>query len=774
MDSLTQAAEIINRAHSDEGMVVLLAALGFTDPPLLLDHVSRDHLDFPASVTTARVATAEGSLRALCISVAAASNLQDSILSVARLLSRHAPHLLWLIVASRYDSQQLAIATWRGMGSAIRVAALVTERGRVVESDAETLCALAAARTVSGDVMRHLRWLDILGRDAVTRRFFAALSSSVKLLAESVPASVPRRDAREISILTTSRLLFLSFLESKGWLNSDFGFLTNGFAECMATGGAYQRRVLEPLFFGTLNTRVSERAPRSRSFGRVPFLNGGLFSRTGIERIHRHARFTDDALGALFGDVLVRYRFTAREDAASWSQAAIDPEMLGKVFESLMESDDRKSSGIFYTPQDLVERLTHLTISETLQRRGVSRKLAEALLNDGACDTHIAPDAEMLARVRELRILDPACGSGAFLVYVLERLARIRRSLGENASSSDIRRSVLTRSIFGVDSNATAVWLCELRLWLSAVIDSEEVDPMRVTPLPNLDRQIRVGDSLSGSAFKHSTLAWSSSRVMRDLRERYTRASGRRKLSLAKRLDTLERERTLSVIDAAIVTARFKRQEMVRVARSRDLFDNRVRLSARHRECLLHLRSHLRALRRRRIAIQRGGVPAFTYPTHFGDVAAGGGFDAVIGNPPWIRVHNISAEDRIRYRDSFAVYRAGAWSEGARGTRAGRGFAGQVDVSALFVERAIDLLAAEGTLGFLLPSKLWRSLAGGGVRQLVLKQTRIAAIEDHSHGPDTFEAAVYPSMLSPRLSPREPTATFRWLRRIQLARSRLP
>lgn len=743
MDSLTQAAEIIDRAGGEDGRTAVLASLGFTERPLALDAASRERLGLPTCILSARVATGEGSLRALSVDIASHDSLQDNVLTIARLLSFRAPHLLWLIVAADHGGR-IAIATWRGMGSSMRLAAMITERGRVIDSDAETLCALSAARAVTGDVMRHMRWLDILGRDAVTRRFFVALSGAVKSLADSAPASVPRRDASEISILTTSRLLFLSFLESKGWLNSDFGFLANGFGECMAAGGAYQRRVLEPLFFGTLNTRVAERAPRSRRFGRIPFLNGGLFARTSVERIHRHSRFTDDALGALFGDVLVRYRFTAREDAATWSQAAIDPEMLGKVFESLMESGDRKRSGVFYTPQQFVERLTRLTVSTALQRRGLSRECAALLLDD---DAGVAPNPETLAQVKELKFLDPACGSGAFLVHVLERLARLRRLLGDDASPSDIRRAVLTRSIFGVDSNPTAVWLCELRLWLSAVIDCDEPDPMHVTPLPNLDRQIRVGDSLAGSAFSSANLALPASRAMRRLRDQYTRASGRRKVSLARRLDIVERERTLAAIEAAIASVRFERREMVRSARSRDLFDSRSQPNARQRERLLYLRGRLRSLRRQYAAAQRGGALAFTYPTHFADVATAGGFDAVIGNPPWIRIHNVSGDDRARYRDRFTVYRAGAWSDGARGAHAGTGFAGQVDVAALFIERSIDLLAPNGTIGLLLPSKLWRSLAGGGVRQLILDRMRVVSIEDHSSGPDAFDAAVYPSTL---------------------------
>ena len=745
MDSLTHAARIINATAQPGGINALLATLGFTDPPHPLDEVSRDRLGLPSAVLSARISSAEGSLRALSVEIEQQAGLRECITAIARQLTMHAPHLLWLVIVTHRDGSALGVATWRCARSGPHIAAMITERGSVVDSDAETLCALSAATERHAGEMRHMRWLDILGRDAVTRRFFHALTDSIGSLAESLPARVAATDAREIAILTASRLLFLAFLETKGWLDTDFGFLVNGFTDCIASGGAYQRRVLEPLFFGTLNTRVSERAPRARTFGRIPFLNGGLFARTTVERIHRHSRFSDDALGALFGDVLARYRFTAREDATTWSQAAIDPEMLGKVFESLMESGERKRAGVFYTPQRFVERLTTLTLQATLERSGLTRACVELLLKDETQDVHC--DLRALEDVRALRILDPACGSGAFLVYALERLARLRLALGDTDSPSNVRRSVLRRSIFGVDSSPTAVWLCELRLWLSAVIDSDEHDPMRVAPLPNLDRQIRVGNSLSGDAFGRRALPAITPRRTSVLRDRYTRSNGPRKLSLGRQLDVVERLHAVDAIEVRITAARFERQEIVRAVRSRDLFDRRTPPDPRQRARLLELRSIMRALRRKRIAIKRGATPAFAYPVHFADVAESGGFDVVIGNPPWVRVHNMHVEDRARYREAFSVFRRGAWSEGARGASAGQGFAGQTDLAALFVERSVDLLAPRGIMGLLLPSKLWSSLAGGGARQLVLERTRILALEDCSDAPDLFDAAVYPSML---------------------------
>ncbi|MDQ2889951.1 MAG: hypothetical protein M3R65_05280 [Gemmatimonadota bacterium] len=758
MHSPADAARIIAAANDQAGLEALLGSLGFTAPSLPLDDFSLDRLGLANLVHSARVSSADGSLRALTLTVAPDGNTRDCVTSVAQQLSRRAPHLLWLLVAVKRGSSCLVIAAWQFSGTSLRIGVMLTDRNAVLESDAETLCAMASTTVAQGDVMTYAGWLEILGRDGITRRFFAALSHSIGTLTESLLSSVPRTDAREIALLTASRLVFLSFLETKGWLDGDFAFLTNGFAACMSTGGAYQRRVLEPLFFGTLNTRVTERAHRARAFGRIPFLNGGLFARTAVERIHRNARLPDDALGALFGDVLVRYRFTASENATTWSQTAIDPEILGRVFESLMECDDRKRCGVFYTPHRFVERVSTLALTEALERRGLDLERVEQALSQGCSPT--PRDERLLGVLSSIRILDPACGSGAFLIHILERLARLRTGLGDTRAPSEVRRTVLTRSVFGVDSNPTAVWLCELRLWLSVVIESDETDPIRVSPLPNLDRNIRIGDSLAGDAFAddagHPLVVCSdTSSAITALRDRYVRSTGRRKVSLGLQLDATERARSLAALDAARTSATFERREIIARVRARDLFGSRHASNAAVRAQLRNLRAAARSLARRRTAILRGAEPAFSYPTHFADVADAGGFDVIIGNPPWVRLHNVPHADRQRYRERFSVFRSSAWTDGARAAQASSGFASQTDLAALFLERSLGLLAPAGAVGFLMPSKLWRSLAGGGLRQLILTRTRLTTIEDHTNGPEDFAAVTYPSIIAASLAKNE-------------------
>src|SRR5262249_17222583 len=132
-------------------------------------------------------------------------------------------------------------------------------------------------------------------------------------------------------------------------------FIAHQFDRCMERGGRFHDRILRPLFFGTLNTPLRQRAPAAAAFGKIPFLNGGLFSRTPVERRHRGVVFSDDAYGRLISSVFGKYGFTARKETAPWNEAAVDPEMLGRAFESLMAQPERRRPGAFYPPFALVE-----------------------------------------------------------------------------------------------------------------------------------------------------------------------------------------------------------------------------------------------------------------------------------------------------------------------------------------------------------------------------------------------------------------------------------
>jgi len=365
-----RAAAALLAAQGPDSLAEIALACGYEAAPLPLAPQDRAALGLAtadgAQAASVRIARGTGDLRALLVDVhrqPAAPALHDIVLRVASRLAREAPHLAWLcIAASRSvggvpeDSvastrgtarsvrssglRQLILATWSGDRRPPRIAALVVDPDAVVDSDAETLAALAASVSPDGGAT-HARWLDLLGRESLTRRFYRALDRAVSELAVTLTVPIghrrpPPEVRRALALLYASRLLFLAFLEAKGWLDGDRAFLTRIYTQCVAAKGGFHHHVLRPLFFGTLNTSLSRRAPAAIQFGRIPFLNGGLFCATPLERRLRRAVFSDAALGAFVGDLLGHYRFTAREDRSTWSEAAIDPEMLGKAFEALM------------------------------------------------------------------------------------------------------------------------------------------------------------------------------------------------------------------------------------------------------------------------------------------------------------------------------------------------------------------------------------------------------------------------------------------------------
>jgi hypothetical protein len=739
--TLTAAARLLAAADSAAALHLVARHCGFAGDPLPLDAAGRRALGLPASIRVATVSAGVGVLRALCVECAPGTLRSDSLGALALAVQRASPFASWLVLATERRGRSCGLATAQ-LAPQPQTALLCYDRTRIVDSDAETLRAMAAA-SEGVDLLVHLRWHELLGREAITQRFFRALEGSVDTMARALAPAVPADAARTLALHTATRCLFLAFLQAKGWLDGDHGFLHQHWDRCTAGRGGFHRRVLNPLFFGTLNTPVRDRATTARAFGRVPFLNGGLFTRTVLEKTFSRQYIPDEALSPLLGDVLTRWRFTVREEHSTRSEAAVDPEMLGRAFEALMASPERRQSGSFYTPPALVAHVADHAFASSCAQHGLADTFNA--LRSGAVLSP-ADAAALGAHLRGLTVLDPACGSGAFLVHALESLAAWRATCGDGRDLSVLRRDVLTRQLFGVDRHPTAVWLCELRLWLAVVVETPTADPYAVPPLPNLDANIRVGDALAGAAFSVSPVS-RTVHPLRTLRQRYSRATGARKRTLGRALLVAERSAAVTALELRIASLAARRRDTLSALRSPDLWGTRPRADASTRDRLQALRAEVRALRHEIRALRRGGSVAFDFAAQFADVGARGGFDVVLGNPPWVRLHHIPPLERARLRARYRVYRDAAWRAGAAAARAGTGFAAQVDLAALFVERALELLAPEATLALLVPTKLWRSLAGAGVRDLVRTEATVHRVEDWSDAPATFDAAVYPSVV---------------------------
>ena len=634
--------------------------------------------------------------------------------------------------------RRLFCASWRagGTGPSVRVAALPLER-----TPGSSLGTLERFAPAPGEapLSLSLRIGDALASEGVGPRFFKAFRAALERLTDRLPAPRSRADRHALALTALTRVLFLYFVQAKGWLHGDRRYVIHRFDECAAARRAFHRHVFNPLCFGALNRPPGERSPGARALGDLPFLNGGLFEPTALERRHGAADWNNADWRDAFDSLFERFHFSVRETDES---DLVAPDMLGRVFEGVMDPDERRASGSYYTPAALVRELVRAGLEAALVSRfGIAPRAAE----------HWIYRAEPPARppdLGRLAVLDPAVGSGAFLLGALEELGALRCAAGEGPMSV-VRRHVVAHSLFGVDLKLTAVRLAELRLWLALVADDEETDLARITPLPNLDGHVRQGDalldplalarSLGGGpvcpALTGGAMQLERLRVARGTLFSLTGPAKRQALGELARAEAALARRLL---EQAIALLEGRIAELLAAARDRDLFGRRRGLDAAQRALLGRLRASHRELRGavRRLA-REGGAPFFAFESHFGDMLARGGFDVVVGNPPWVRGERLPAH----VRETLAA-RYTAW----RPTRE-RGFAHLPDLAVAFVERGLELAAPGGVVALLVPAKLASSGYAAPLRQRLAAATRVERAVVIGAGSGAFAAAVYPMAL---------------------------
>ncbi len=564
-----------------------------------------------------------------------------------------------------------------------------------------------------------------LDTEAVGRRFFAAFRRALDRMSGAFPERIPSGDRHALALLQLTRVLFLYFVQAKGWLDANPHFLREQVDRTLAQGREVQRDLLRPLFFGTLNQPSARRGAAARRFGRIPFLNGGLFEPHPIER-----RWRVESGSALwrdtFDELFERFEFTLTESDGT----RVAPDMLGRVFEGLMAPAERSESGTFFTPSRLVSAVVRATLAAWLSRRlRVSEAEAAGLLEQ--------PDDRAREALARVTLLDPAVGSGAFLLGALEQLAIV---LGGPASEA--RRRVLRHNLFGVDLNPAAVRLTELRLWLAVIEPDHTASAECVLPLPNLDSVVRQGDSLLEPVIP----GWNGSAPpavaaeLSHLRSRLATATGREKAQVLRSLRRVETGVAASMLRRAEDSTRTRLDELVEQGRATTLFGDRRGLERHERASLDVLRERRRFLWTLRRRLERDGtLPWFHYQSQFGDVFTRGGFDIIVGNPPWVRAEELPLPMRRHLR---ARYR---WWSGAH---RGGGYGHQPDLSVAFLERASELVAANGTIGFVLPAKLATAAYAATARSVVAERMTVHAIADLGRDPRAaFDATTYPLAL---------------------------
>ena len=554
--------------------------------------------------------------------------------------------------------------------------------------------------------------------DAYKKLFLGFLTELNRLCAadEALAAEFARAQINHADFCkkTLGQIVFLYFLQKKGWLGvargAAWGSGPTDFMRSLANRAAAQQRslfndILEPLFYDTL--AIDRKGTQDWSDAlecRIPFLNGGLFEPyhgydwKKTEITFANALFTNAAQTGIL-DVFDRYNFTVDEAEPLETDVAIDPEMLGKVFENLLDVDDRAATGAFYTPREIVHYMCQLSLVHYLQRSMTDQQLPvtqadiEALVfrGDQAAEYERARfngtssySAQLPASIQNhakaldtalatITVLDPAIGSGAFPVGMMNEIVRVRSVLSAYFSDYhartvyEFKRHAIQASLYGVDIAAGAVEIAKLRLWLSLVVDED--DESRIKPLPNLDFKIVVGNSLldaTQNVFNHYKYA---------------------DLNAAKKAFFDETDH--------------QRKEL--------------------------LRTKIKEL----IALLMTDSAQFDFQIYFNEVYdrtgdEPGGFDIVIGNPPYVQLQ------KFRGNPVQELYKkAGYQSYDSSG-----------DIYCLFYEQGIRQLRAGGSLCYITSNKWMRAGYGEKLRRYFLTQNPLLLVD---LGPGVFESATVDS-----------------------------
>jgi hypothetical protein len=579
------------------------------------------------------------------------------------------------------------------------------------------------------------------------------------------------------------RLVFLHFLQKKGWLgcpanvtnwkNGDPDFIRQLFDTAPeAEQKRFHSRRLVPLYFDTLNRERADNLFEITGT-RVPYLNGGLFERDfdGVEKI--------DFPPELFANLLEffgQYNFTIDENDPDDHEIGIDPEMLGQIFENLLE--DNKNKGAFYTPKAVVQYMCQQSLIHALCSHfpgdAVAKREIEKLIRtkepvDARQDSWLARHATQLSKILdELRICDPAIGSGAFPIGMLSEIFWTKLALNPSLDRAKAKRDIIQRSIYGVDIDAGAVEIARLRFWLALIV--EEKNPV---PLPNLDYQIMQGNSLlesfegidlskldSGNSGGHeltAILGDPQGQLLADeARAQMEMQNATRRDEISKLLhdyfnETKPETKTAlrqSIDGLAMAHLAFnigyKRDEIeVKLRQQRGLLaGKRVRKKGWSKDAceraIASLENELAVLvekgKRLRELEYKPERPFFLWHLWFRHVLKAppdgcGGFDIVIANPPYVRQEVIKDQKAALQAEPYEC------------------FSGTADLYVYFYELAAKLLRHGGVLVFISSNSFLNAAFGEKLRGFLAGKHKIHELIDFGEA-DVFAAVTEPLIIT--------------------------
>ncbi|MEG2616013.1 MAG: Eco57I restriction-modification methylase domain-containing protein, partial [Raoultibacter sp.] len=558
----------------------------------------------------------------------------------------------------------------------------------------------------------HKTLWDAFALKEVNRRFYEGVASHFQILLQHLhdTSGKPAEDAKLFANRLIGRLLFIWFLRKKGFVNEGMGY----FACEGVPATEYYANSLKPLFFETLNKPATERDVINGTLdAQTPFLNGGLFDARPNDWIDGAVDFPPDWFKSLYAH-FEQFNFTTDESTPEYEQVAIDPEMLGRVFENLLASqlsetgkEARKASGSFYTPREIVAYMCKESLREYLYgalggegvREGVDRLLdmsdkdyeikhSDAKRSLWGADRTAEMTCKALEVLDRIRVVDPACGSGAFPMGMLQLLTKVYTRLGSNLNPYDMKLRILGNSIYGIDIQPMAVEISRLRAWLSIIVD--EKDSKNVRPLPNLDFKFVCANTLVP--------------LVEDGAQ-------------ATLFDTFNEE-SLETLDLIMGRGYYAATNP----------EEKKQLREEYQYAVLNLEEASNVQGSKRLKQRMAWNPFDSnHSSNFFDSKImfneADGFDIAIGNPPYIQLQKMKDV-------SAKLYKPLGYET----------FESTGDIYALFYERGFDLLKPNGILCYITSNKWMRAAYGGSLRDYFLKKTNPIKLIDFA-GTKVFESA---------------------------------
>lgn len=498
------------------------------------------------------------------------------------------------------------------------------------------------------------------------------------------------------------QLVFIYFLQKKGWLGvkeyEQWGsgpkdFLRRIYSDSINKHENFFNDVLEPLFYEGFSKKVLD--DHFSQFGyKIPFLNGGLF-----EPINNYDWINTDVIldNNIFKDILDtfdQFNFTIKEDEPLEKEVAVDPEMLGKVFENLLEIIDRQSKGAFYTPRHIVHFMCQESLISYLSTNSIVpeddlrifitkgdlavnsiiRANEEKKKYNGKQYTKIQlPDSikensnTLENLLQKVKVIDPAVGSGAFPVGMMNEIVKARYILRLLNMVDDneidlykLKKETIENSLYGVDLELSATDITKLRFWLSLIVDEENSSV--INPLPNLDNQIMCGNSLVDN-YKDIRL-FDDTFIVKGAQQRFGATAAER---IFKELEVIKK----AYFEESDPDVKLELKQKIKESKW-DFIETYLNDLGKN-DLLEEIKQYEYAEVK----------PFFIWELEFSEVFKGKnpGFDIAIGNPPYVKeARNKNAFDGVRNSPYYQ---------------------GKMDLWYLFGCKALDLVKDNGSVSFI-------------------------------------------------------------------------